>query len=172
MKFKIYPALLTIFFIIIFFVFYKGLQNSNIYTPSADLKKNIPSFKAKIFLTNEKISSEQIFHSDKFYLVNIWASWCVPCKDEHAFLMNLSKQKNIKIIGINYKDKNKNAINFLKELSSPYQTVLLDMDGTLAIEWGAYGVPETFLIYNKKIIKKFIGPLNQDSLFELKKLTQ
>ena len=65
------------------------------------------------------------------------ASWCVPCKDEHAFLMNLSKQKNIKIIGINYKDKNKNAINFLKELSSPYQTVLLDMDGTLAIEWGA-----------------------------------
>jgi cytochrome c biogenesis protein CcmG/thiol:disulfide interchange protein DsbE len=86
--------------------------------------------------------------------------------------MNLSKQKNIKIIGINYKDKNKNAINFLKELSSPYQTVLLDMDGTLAIEWGAYGVPETFLIYNKKIIKKFIGPLNQDSLFELKKLTQ
>ena len=109
---------------------------------------------------------------NKFYLVNIWASWCVPCKDEHAFLMNLSKQKNIKIIGINYKDKNKNAINFLKELSSPYQTVLLDLDGTLAIEWGAYGVPETFLIYNKKIIKKFIGPLNQDSLFELKKLTQ
>jgi cytochrome c biogenesis protein CcmG/thiol:disulfide interchange protein DsbE len=86
--------------------------------------------------------------------------------------MNLSKQKNIKIIGINYKDTSKNAINFLKELSSPYQTVLLDLDGTLAIEWGAYGVPETFLIYNKKIIKKFIGPLNQDSLFELKKLTQ
>ena len=129
-------------------------------------------FETEILGENKKISSKDIFVENKFYLVNIWASWCVPCKDEHAFLMNLSKQKNIKIIGINYKDKNKNAINFLKELSSPYQTVLLDMDGTLAIEWGAYGVPETFLIYNKKIIKKFIGPLNQDSLFELKKLTQ
>ena len=61
MKFKIYPALLTIFFIIIFFVFYKGLQNSNIYTPSADLKKNIPSFKAKIFLTNKKTGKILIF---------------------------------------------------------------------------------------------------------------
>jgi len=129
-------------------------------------------FETEILGENKKISSKDIFVENKFYLVNIWASWCVPCKDEHAFLMNLSKQKNIKIIGINYKDKNKNAINFLKELSSPYQTVLLDLDGTLAIEWGAYGVPETFLIYNKKIIKKFIGPLNQDSLFELKKLTQ
>lgn len=172
MKSKTLPIFLITIFIIIFYIFYKGLQNPNIYTPDINIKKDIPNFKTKVFDTNNIINSNEIFKENKFYLVNIWASWCVPCKDEHAFLMNLSKQKNIKIIGINYKDKNKNAINFLKELSSPYQTVLLDMDGTLAIEWGAYGVPETFLIYNKKIIKKFIGPLNQDSLFELKKLTQ
>ena len=172
MKFKIYPALLTIFFIIIFFVFYKGLQNSNIYTPSADLKKNIPSFKAKIFLTNEKISSEQIFHSDKFYLVNIWASWCVPCRDEHIFLMNLSTQKNIKIIGINYKDNNEKAKIYLNELNNPYDKILFDENGTLAIEWGAYGVPESFLIHKNKIIKKIIGPLNEDLLLEIKKLAE
>ena len=172
MKFKIYPALLTIFFIIIFFVFYKGLQNSNIYTPPADLKKNIPSFKAKIFLTNEKISSEQIFHSDEFYLVNIWASWCVPCKDEHIFLMNLSTQNNIKIIGINYKDNNEKAKIYLNELNNPYDKILFDENGTLAIEWGAYGVPESFLIHNNQIIKKIIGPINENSLLEIKKLTE
>ena len=172
MRGKIFPTFSIIFFFIIFLFFYKGLENSNIYSPNVSVEKSIPLFETEILGDNRKINSKDIFVENDFYLVNIWASWCVPCRDEHAFLMNLSKQKNIKIIGINYKDKNKNAINFLKELSSPYQTVLLDMDGTLAIEWGAYGVPETFLIYNKKIIKKFIGPLNQDSLFELKKLTQ
>ena len=172
MRDKIFPTFSIIIFFIIFLVFYKGLENSNIYSPNISVKKSIPLFETEILGENRKINSKDIFVENEFYLVNIWASWCVPCRDEHEFLINLSKQKNIKIIGINYKDKSKNAINFLKELSSPYQTVLLDLDGTLAIEWGAYGVPETFLIYNKKIIKKFIGPLNQDSLFELKKLTQ
>jgi len=172
MRGKIFPTFSIIIFFIVFLVFYKGLKNSNIYSPNVSVEKSIPLFETEILGENRKINSKDIFVENEFYLVNIWASWCVPCRDEHAFLMNLSKQKNIKIIGINYKDKNKNAINFLKELNSPYQTVLLDLDGTLAIEWGAYGVPETFLIYNKKIIKKFIGPLNQDSLFELKKLTQ
>tara|TARA_B100001059_G_scaffold131073_1_gene131158 strand:+ start:1093 stop:1611 length:519 start_codon:yes stop_codon:yes gene_type:complete len=172
MRNKIFPTLLIIIFFIIFLVFYKGLENSNIYSPNLNVEKSIPLFEAKILGENKKINSKDIFVENEFYLVNIWASWCVPCRDEHPFLMNLSKQKNIKIIGINYKDKNKNAIKFLKELNSPYQTVLSDFDGTIAIEWGAYGVPETFLIYDKKIIKKFIGPLNQNSLFELKKLTQ
>ena len=76
--------------------------------------------------------------------MNIWASWCVPCRDEHPFLMNLSDEKNIKIIGLNYKDNNENAKNFLSILNNPYDTILLDLDGTIAIEWGAYGVPESF----------------------------
>ena len=92
--------------------------------------------------------------------------------DDHVFLIKLSKQKNIKIIGINYKDKKKNAENFLKEFKSPYEIILADEDGTLSIEWGAYGVPETFLVYNKKIIKKIIGPINKDLLKEIEKLIQ
>ena len=76
----------------------------------------------------------------------------------------------MEIIGLNYKDKDENAKNFLKELGNPYEIILSDKNGTVAIEWGAYGVPESFLIYKKKIIKKFIGPINSDSLLEIKKL--
>jgi cytochrome c biogenesis protein CcmG, thiol:disulfide interchange protein DsbE len=172
MKTKTLPIFLIIIFIIIFFIFYKGLQNSNIYTPSINIKKKIPIFKAKIFDTNNIINSHEIFKDKKFYLMNIWSSWCVPCRNEHALLMSLSKQKNLEIIGLNYKDNIENAKNFLIELNNPYKVILSDQEGIIAIEWGAYGVPETFLIYNKKILKKFIGPINDDSLTEIKKLIQ
>ena len=107
-----------------------------------------------------------------FYMMNIWSSWCAPCRDEHKFLLNLSNQKNLKIIGLNYKDKKKNATNFLNELNNPYDFIFSDTDGTIAIEWGAYGVPESFLLYKNKIIKKIIGPIDQNSLLEIKELIQ
>jgi len=169
---KIYLFFIIIFFLLLFLIFYKGLQNSSIYTPSVDINKNVPTFNAKIFDSEETINSKKIFQDDKFYLINIWASWCVPCRDEHSFLMHLKNQKNLEIVGLNYKDNNKNARNFLKELDNPYKIILLDNDGTIAIEWGAYGVPESFLIYNKKIIKKIVGPLNEVSLIEIKKLIE
>ena len=170
MKIKIFPTLLIIIFIIFFIIFYKGLQNSNIYTPNGNIEKNIPFFEAKIFGSNNKIDSKEIFKDHNFYLMNVWSSWCVPCRDEHALLVNIRNQKKIKIIGLNYKDNIINAKKFLKELGNPYEVIISDHDGTIAIEWGAYGVPETFLVYDKKIIKKIIGPLNKDSLFEIKKL--
>ncbi len=171
MKKSIFLPILIIFFFIIFFVFYKGLQNSNIYTPKVVLDKEIPFFKATSF-ENNLLSTDEIFKENKFYLMNIWASWCIPCKEEHPFLMNLKEEKNIEIIGLNYKDTNDNARHFLKELNNPYDMILSDDDGTIAIEWGAYGVPETFLIYDKKIIKKIIGPLDIISTKEIKKLTE
>jgi len=170
MKIRIFPFLLFVSFIIIFFIFYKGLHNSNIYIPQNNSEKDIPQFSAKIFNTTKEISSENIFKKDQFYLMNIWASWCVPCVKEHPFLMNLMDQKNLDIIGMNYKDNNDKANFFLKKFNNPYKIIILDKDGTIAIEWGAYGVPETFLIYDNKIIKKFIGPLNENSLLEIKKL--
>ena len=172
MKAKISTSLIIIFFLFLFFLFYKGLENSNIYTPNLTTKKNIPLFKAKLFYKDSLISSDEIFKKNKFYIMNIWASWCIPCKEEHSFLLNLSDQNNIEIVGLNYKDDKKNANKFLKELNSPYDVILSDKDGLIAIEWGAYGVPETFLIFNKQIIKKYIGPLNINSLLEIKKLIQ
>ena len=108
-----------------------------------------------------------IFELDKIYLLNIWSSWCVPCRQEHPFLMNLNTDNKINIIGMNYKDNLKNAENFLKELGNPYEEIFIDLDGTVAIEWGAYGVPESFVIYNNEIIKKHIGPLNQQLVDEI-----
>ena len=170
MKTKIFPLFLIFTFLIIFFVFYKGLQNTNIYTPETKSEIKIPNFETKEFFSKDKINSDQIFIGSDYYLLNIWASWCVPCKEEHKYLMDLSKKENIKIIGQNYKDNFENAKNFLINLDNPYDLIFLDNDGTIAIEWGAYGVPETFLIQNNKIIKKVIGPLNEKLLFEIKEL--
>ena len=169
MKIKI-PIILILFLIFIFLIFYKGLKNSNIYTPNVTTEKNIPSFVLKSFENKVNISSDEIFKNDQFYLFNIWASWCVPCRAEHKFLMALSTNKKIKIIGLNYKDKHDNAKIFLSEMKSPYFINLIDEYGTAAIDWGAYGVPESFLIYKNKIIKKYIGPINDQIFFEIKEI--
>ena len=170
MRAKVVPLIISIFFVIIFFIFFKGLKNSNIYVPSVKLDKKIPSFVVYSFDTNNKISSDQIFKDNKYYLLNIWSSWCLPCKDEHKFLMKLKKKENLELIGLNYKDNVLNAKNFLDELKNPYAQIFSDQDGLIAIEWGAYGVPESILIYNKKMIKKVIGPLNKSLVFEIEEL--
>ena len=168
MKNKILPFSIIFAFIIIFIIFYKGLQNTNIYTPDSKTSFEVPSVSVKLFNSDEIINTLEIFNSDKFYLLNIWSSWCIPCKQEHPILMKLAKNDNLEVIGINYKDTKKNANNFLKELGNPYDNIIFDNKGTNAIEWGAYGVPESFLINNNKIIKKYIGPLNKGSMEEIK----
>ena len=170
MKNKILPVTVTLIFIMIFVIFYKGLQDTNIYTPETSSNNKIPTFSVQLFYSNEIINSSEIFDLDQFYLLNIWSSWCVPCRQEHSLLMNLAKNKNIKIFGLNYKDERNNAENFLKELGNPYQQIIFDKEGVNAIELGAYGVPESFLIFKNKIIKKYIGPLNQDSIKQIKQL--
>ena len=170
MKNKILPVTVTLIFIMIFVTFYKGLQDSNIYTPETSSNNEIPAFSVRLFYSNEIINSSEIFDLDQFYLLNIWSSWCLPCRQEHSLLMDLAKNKNIKIFGLNYKDKRSNAEIFLKELGNPYEQIIFDVEGVNAIELGAYGVPETFLIFKNKIIKKYIGPLNQDSIEQIKQL--
>ena len=170
MKSKFIPLILIFIFLITFVIFFKGLKNSNIYTPSTKLKKEVPSFELKSFENNSIIISEKIFEDNKYYLMNIWASWCVPCKEEHKFLMKLKKDERIELIGFNYKDNFKNASSFLKDLGNPYNVIVSDKDGTASIEWGAYGVPESFLVYQNKIIKRFIGPINNKDLLEIEKI--
>ena len=162
MKIRIYHVMITIFFLTLFFIFYKGLKNSNIYTPNLSIKKDIPIFEAKLFDSNNFISSKKIFKENKFYIINIWASWCAPCRQEHEYLVKLSETNNLKLIGINYKDDSENAKKFLKEMGNPYSKIFKDSNGTVSIQLAAYGVPETFIIdKNKKIIKKIIGPIDK-----------
>ena len=172
MKNKLLLFSVFIVFGIIFFVFFKGLKDSKIYTPDVNKKNEIPVFDTKEFYSGENVKSSFIFESDKIYLLNIWSSWCLPCREEHPFLIKLNLDEKINIIGMNYKDNQKNAENFLKKLGNPYKEIFIDLDGTIAIEWGAYGVPESFLIYNNRIIKKFIGPINQKSIDEINLFTK
>ena len=167
-KLILYPIILI--FLIIFIVFYKSLKDTNIYTPEAEINNDIPIFSAELLLLKENLNSTEIFKMDEFYLLNIWASWCIPCRDEHSILISLSKNNKLNIIGMNYKDNKKNAKSFLDELGNPYEKIIVDKNGTNSIEWGAFGVPETFIIYNNKIIKKYIGPLNQELLIEVQKI--
>ena len=166
-KFNLFIVIISLIFC--FIVFYKGLKNSNTYTPKITEKKNIPAFKAKNFNSSGYLNSEKIFEDNIFYIVNIWSSWCIPCRTEHPLLMKLSKNQSVKLIGLNYRDNLENAKNFINEFGNPYSQIIIDSDGTLSVEFGAYGVPETFIIdKNKMIIKKFIGPINKEAVKEIK----
>ena len=163
--------IILVFFLFCFVVFLKGLDNSNTYIPSESSGKKLFSFNSKNLFNNTKINSNELFIEDKIYLLNIWSSWCAPCRDEHNILMELSKNPSIKIIGLNYKDDLASAKKFINQFGNPYSEILTDNDGIISIELGAYGVPETFIIdKNKIILKKFIGPLNDESVKQIKLL--
>jgi len=169
MKNKFNLFAIIIFLSFCFVIFYKGLNNSNTYAPKIKDKKNIPIFEAKDFVSNSYLNSEKLFEEDIFYIVNIWASWCVPCRTEHPLLMELSKNQSVKLIGLNYRDNLNNAKKFINEFGNPYSQIIIDNDGTLSVEFGAYGVPETFIIdKNKKIVRKFIGPINNKIVEQIK----
>ena len=136
------------------------------------------------FLTGKKISniSLEYFDENKFYkeedlkrnnytLINFWASWCLPCRQEHSLLTQLSKEKNLKLLGVNFKDKKKQAETFLNELGNPYDFLTKDELGKSSVKFGIFGIPESILI-NKDlmILKKFVGPLSAedyDSIVEI-----
>ena len=171
MKKKTLLIIITIFVLFCFVVFLKGLSNSNTYVPDTKVGKQLLSFKAKKLFNNEEVISDELFFENKIYLLNLWASWCVPCRTEHHILMKLSSNPSVRIIGLNYKDDLINAKKFINQMGNPYSEILIDNDGTISIELGAYGVPETFLIdENRIILKKFVGPINDQFLKEVESL--
>ena len=173
MKNKYLFIIIGFFFFFCFIVLFEGLKNPNIYKPKLQKEKSLSQFEARDFYSNKRISSLDIFSDNNFYLINIWASWCIPCRVEHSYLVKLKKQNSIKLVGINYKDNFENARKFLNEFENPYSEILKDEDGTLSIQLGAYGVPETFIVNKrKKIIKKIIGPIDQKTYNEVLKIIQ
>jgi len=97
-------------------------------------------------------------------LVNIWASWCIPCRSEHEILMILSKIEGLNLYGINYKDNKDNALKFIEQLGNPYNKIGVDKNGRSSMVWGVYGVPETFIIHKGTVIYKHIGPIHMNEL--------
>ncbi|RVG71905.1 DsbE family thiol:disulfide interchange protein [Sinorhizobium meliloti] len=103
----------------------------------------------------------------KLTLVNVWASWCVPCRQEHPIILELSKDPRLNVVGINYKDRNENALRFLGELGNPFSAIGVDPNGKAAIDWGVYGIPESFLVAaDGTILYKRAGPFDEKSLRE------
>ena len=171
MKKKLVYLFISSIFLFIFIVFFLGLNKENLYTPKEVKNKKLAIFDSNELYSNKEFNSKEIIDNNKFTLINVWSSWCIPCRSEHSILMSLSKNLDLYIIGLNYKDKKNNSIKFLEELGNPFSKILIDPDGIISISLGAYGVPETFLVNNKsEIIKKYIGPLTNDNISEIKKI--
>ena len=172
-KKSIFSLIILVLLILSFFVFKFALEKEKIYSPKiTDNQINI-DFEVTDLVEEKKINFNQILVGKNFYLINIWSSWCEPCKDESDKLLELKNDTRIKMIGINYKDKKKNALNFLKLYGDPFDQTFIDKEGTIAINFGAYGVPETFLINeDKKVLKKYIGPLDDGDVYEIKKIAK
>ena len=159
-KLIIFPLLL---FSIIFFIFLYLLiiERDSSEIPSVLINKKVPRFTAETLISKETFISKKEFIG-KTTLVNFFATWCGPCREEHPYLKKLSNEKKLKIIGINYKDDPKKTKVWLDELGNPYSHIISDNNGRLGIDWGVRGIPETFIVNSKGIIKyKLIGPITK-----------
>jgi len=173
MKKNIFYLSILLFFTFIFTIFYIGLDKPNFYKPEEVKNKSLEDFTSTELFSNKQFNSKDIIEKNNFTLINIWSSWCTPCRSEHAILMTLSEKTDLNIIGLNYKDKKNNAVKFLDELGDPFSKNLIDPDGIISISLGAYGVPESFLLNNEsRIIRKYIGPLTSDNISEIIKIIQ
>ena len=171
-KNSIFSLIILILLIISFFVFKFAIQKEKIYSPKMSENQIFTDFEVEGLIEEKKINFNEVLTGKNFYLINIWSSWCEPCKDESEYLLELKKNTPVMMIGINYKDNKKNALNFIKLYGNPFDQIFIDKQGTLSINFGAYGVPETFLINeDKKVLKKYIGPLNDGDIYEIKKIT-
>jgi len=134
--------------------------------PSPYIGKAAPSFNLpKLHASSESISTEDM--KGKVWLLNVWASWCSACRAEHQVINRLVKNNQIEIIGLNYKDGSDEAKQWLENLGNPYASVAVDRDGRTGIDWGVYGVPETFVVDKQGIIRyKNIGPVYQQDIEE------
>ena len=156
--------------VFILLVLFKSLFENKIYVPEK-INNKIENISIREFYSDNDLELKNLFNNNKFILINIWASWCLPCRQEHEHLIELSNANNLTIVGINYKDKKNNAQKFINELGNPYDVILKDVDGTKSIFLGAYGVPETFIIDNElNVLKKYIGPINKENIIEIKTL--
>ena len=151
---RLIVLIIPVSFIIMFFV----LLSDEKSIPGADYKvSNLPVFSLPNLENNSIIEKTSL---DGDYILNVWASWCITCRVEHPYLSKL-KKGGIRIIGLNYKDERTDASKWLKKFGNPYDVVIYDIKGTLALDLGVTGAPETFLISNGKVVAHYQGEVNQ-----------
>jgi cytochrome c biogenesis protein CcmG/thiol:disulfide interchange protein DsbE len=151
---------LAIFFALVIFLGV-GLKLDPREVPSPLIGKPAPRFSLPQLGDAGKVISDEALKG-RVSLLNVWASWCASCRQEHPLLLELARQNAVAIYGLNYKDQREDALAWLARLGNPYQTSAFDVDGRVGIEWGVYGVPETFLIDRQGIIRhKQTGPLTE-----------
>ena len=158
---------LPIFILLIFFL---ALERENQYTTKNLVGKKIQDFELKS-LNQENFINQESLIGNNYTLINFWASWCAPCREENSALIEIKNQLGLKILGINFKDKKNHAKNFLKDYGNPYYTIGVDKDGTTSVNFGVFGIPESILIdKNFIILKKFIGPIEEEDFMEIKNI--
>ena len=141
-----------------------GLTLNPREVPSPLVDKPVPPFKLAQ-LAQPELEFSQKDMLGQVWLLNVWASWCVSCRDEHPILVDLARSRVVPVVGLNYKDKPQEAKAWLKKFGDPYLLSVMDQDGRVGIDYGVYGVPETFVIDRAGVIRyKQIGPVTREAL--------
>ena len=155
------PVVIVLIFLIVLF----QLLNKDVKKlSSALIEKPVPEFEMQTLYSDITLLNSNDINSSNVALVNVWASWCIPCRAEHEILMLLSKIEGLDLYGINYKDKKINALNFIDNLGNPFKKIGVDKNGRSSMVWGVYGIPETFIIHKGTVIYKHIGPIHLNEL--------
>ena len=156
---KILP--LIVFLVVGVFLFLSLNSDPN-KLPSPLIGKKFPIIEGTDFYSNETVKLNDLM-DNKLALVNVWASWCVTCRKEHQVIMNIAKNTNLKLIGINYKDTKNDGEEYLKVMGNPFDEIVFDPNGEIGMELGVYATPETFLISREGlIIHKHIGEITKE----------
>ncbi|MGI8837801.1 MAG: DsbE family thiol:disulfide interchange protein [Pyrinomonadaceae bacterium] len=152
-------AIPLVLFIVLVAFLAIGLRHDPHEVPSPLINKAAPAFQLPQLKDPSRVFSAQDMRG-KVWLLNVWASWCVTCRDEHPFLLQYARSGALPIYGLNYKDKREDALSWLGELGDPYVLSAADLDGRVGIDYGVYGAPETYLIDREGIIRfKQVGPV-------------
>jgi cytochrome c biogenesis protein CcmG, thiol:disulfide interchange protein DsbE len=158
-----FVAPLALFLLLVIFL-WRGLRLDPHEVPSPLVDKPAPAFA----LTRLDDASRTIHRDDmlgKVWMLNVWASWCVACREEHATLVDFARTATVPIIGLNYKDTRTQGLQWLSRLGNPYEASLFDDNGRVGIDFGVYGVPETFVIDKRGVIRfKLIGPMTAEAI--------
>ena len=156
---KILPLLV---FLVVGVFLFLSLNSDPNKLPSPLVGKKFPIIEGTDFYSNETVKLNDLMDNN-LALVNVWASWCVTCRKEHQVIMNIAKNTNLKLIGINYKDTKSNGDEYLKVMGNPFDEIVFDPNGEIGMELGVYATPETFLISREGlIIHKHIGELTKE----------